>query len=76
MVNAVQYLHNQRPPIVHRDLKPDNILGRRDPESGFIQWKVADFGIARVLRKNSIGEYYASSVCGTPVYMAPEVLKV
>ena len=76
LANAVQYLHSQRPPIIHRDLKPDNILGKRDPKSGFIHWKVADFGIARVLSKNALGEYYASSVCGTPIYMAPEVLKV
>ena len=76
LANAVQYLHSQRPPVIHRDLKPDNILGKRDPKSGFIHWKVADFGIARVLSKNALGEYYASSVCGTPIYMAPEVLKV
>ena len=75
MANALQYLHNQRPPIIHRDLKPDNILGKKDPRNGSIQWKIADFGIARVLRKNCLGEYYASSVCGTPVYMAPEVLR-
>ena len=76
LANAVQYLHTQRPPIIHRDLKPDNILGKRDPKKGFIHWKIADFGIARVLSKNALGEYYASSVCGTPIYMAPEVLKV
>ena len=51
-------------------------MGRRDPKRGLIHWKIADFGIARVLSKNSMGEYYANTFCGTAIYMAPEVLKV
>ena len=76
MADALQYLHGQRPPIIHRDLKPDNILGWTDPEDGKVAWKIADFGLARVLKKNAYAEYYCSSAAGTPIYMAKEALMV
>ncbi|XP_076845133.1 serine/threonine-protein kinase ULK1a isoform X2 [Brachyhypopomus gauderio] len=60
--------------IVHRDLKPQNILlahsaGRRaDPTHICI--KLADFGFARYLQGNTM----AATLCGSPMYMAPEVI--
>ena len=75
MSDALQYLHTQHPPVIHRDLKPDNIISKKDA-SGFIIFKIADFGIARVLGKNVYGEYYARSQIGTEIYMAPEALTV
>ena len=75
MANALQYLHAQHPPVIHRDLKPDNILGVVCA-NGFIQWKIADFGVARVLSENAYGEYYGQTDVGTPIYMAPEALRV
>ena len=70
---ALSYLHNFRPqPILHRDLKPDNILGVGKRGGGFT-WKLADFGLATLLSENSQGDFYTSSVAGTPTYMAPEV---
>ena len=60
----------------YRDLKPDNILGWTNPSDGKIVPKIADFGIARVLTPNTYSEYYASTPCGTPIYMAPETLMV
>lgn len=60
--------------ILHRDLKPQNILlcrgeGRRaSPGSTCI--KIADFGFARHLQTNTM----AATLCGSPMYMAPEVI--
>ncbi|XP_060927321.1 serine/threonine-protein kinase ULK1a isoform X1 [Limanda limanda] len=58
--------------ILHRDLKPQNILlchpeGRR---SSSINIKIADFGFARHLQTNTM----AATLCGSPMYMAPEVI--
>ena len=76
MADALQYLHGKHPPIIHRDLKPDNILGWTDPSTGRITYKIADFGIARVLNQNAYAEYYCGTAIGTPIYMAPEALTV
>lgn len=54
------HLHEQR--IIHRDLKPDNILLQRDTP------RLADFGIARLLRSGSS----STNISGTLLYMAPE----
>uniref|UniRef100_A0A8C3A1L2 non-specific serine/threonine protein kinase n=1 Tax=Cyclopterus lumpus TaxID=8103 RepID=A0A8C3A1L2_CYCLU len=60
--------------ILHRDLKPQNILlchpeGRRSsPINTSI--KIADFGFARHLQTNTM----AATLCGSPMYMAPEVI--
>ncbi|CAL8343217.1 unnamed protein product [Lota lota] len=60
--------------IIHRDLKPQNILlcsppGRRSsPNSTCL--KIADFGFARHLQTNTM----AATLCGSPMYMAPEVI--
>ena len=52
---ALKYLHGRRPqPILHRDLKPDNVLGVSEMENGVkvVRWKLADFGIAKLLTEN------------------------
>uniref|UniRef100_A0A8C7VFU7 non-specific serine/threonine protein kinase n=1 Tax=Oncorhynchus mykiss TaxID=8022 RepID=A0A8C7VFU7_ONCMY len=60
--------------ILHRDLKPQNILlchpeGRKSsPNNTCI--KIADFGFARHLQCNTM----AATLCGSPMYMAPEVI--
>uniref|UniRef100_A0A3P8YYF6 non-specific serine/threonine protein kinase n=1 Tax=Esox lucius TaxID=8010 RepID=A0A3P8YYF6_ESOLU len=60
--------------ILHRDLKPQNILlcnpeGRKSsPNNTCI--KIADFGFARHLHCNTM----AATLCGSPMYMAPEVI--
>jgi serine/threonine protein kinase len=61
--------------IVHRDLKPPNILISRR-ESGPIQVKILDFGIAKCPTSDS-GEALTlqGTVLGTPYYMAPEQVR-
>ncbi|KAK9885310.1 hypothetical protein WA026_010804 [Henosepilachna vigintioctopunctata] len=61
--------------IVHRDLKPQNILLSYDraltnPLPSQITLKIADFGFARTLENGVM----AATLCGSPMYMAPEVI--
>ena len=62
LVLTLEYLHSKG--IAFRDLKPENILINGD---GHI--KLADFGFAKNLNREK-----TYTVCGTPEYMAPEVL--
>jgi len=66
LCEALHFLHDKK--IVHRDLKPENIL-YESPDSDTI--KVADFGLARVVS----GKDVMKTACGTPGYVAPEILK-
>jgi len=65
IVEAVKYLHEHN--IVHRDLKPENLLSAGDGENEIV--KVADFGFAK-----NFGEEIPRTSCGSPGYVAPEVL--
>ncbi|XP_065831216.1 serine/threonine-protein kinase ULK1-like isoform X2 [Oscarella lobularis] len=61
--------------VIHRDLKPQNILlshppEMKNPDPQHITLKLADFGFARFLAEESM----AATMCGSPLYMAPEVL--
>ncbi|KAF1814502.1 serine/threonine protein kinase [Eremomyces bilateralis CBS 781.70] len=66
LINAVSYMHDKG--IAHRDLKPENIL-----LSGGGNLKLADFGLATLFRHRNI-EKRCTTVCGSPPYIAPEVL--
>ncbi|XP_032697231.1 serine/threonine-protein kinase ULK2 isoform X1 [Lontra canadensis] len=69
---AMRILHSKG--IIHRDLKPQNILlsyaNRRKSTVSGIRIKIADFGFARYLQSNMM----AATLCGSPMYMAPEVI--
>ena len=64
IISALCFLHSRPTPIIHRDLKCDNIFIYGT--SGSI--KIGDMGLAK-LRTRS----YATSVIGTPEFMAPEM---
>eukprot|EP01118_Nematostelium_gracile_P018069 TRINITY_DN78_c0_g1_i1.p1 TRINITY_DN78_c0_g1~~TRINITY_DN78_c0_g1_i1.p1 ORF type:complete len:407 (+),score=134.07 TRINITY_DN78_c0_g1_i1:164-1384(+) len=62
---ATAFLHKNG--VVHRDLKPENMLFSNDgPES---ELKVADFGFAKY-----IGDGGLFDPCGSPIYVAPEIV--
>ncbi|KAM9426177.1 serine/threonine-protein kinase ULK1 isoform 2-T2 [Pholidichthys leucotaenia] len=72
ITGAMRVLHSKG--IIHRDLKPQNILLSNPPgqkcRSNTACIKIADFGFARYLHDNKM----AATLCGSPMYMAPEVI--
>lgn len=69
MLEALSYMHERR--VAHRDLNPENILLVSDEDARLII-KVADFGFS----KKCTGINALRTLCGTPGYMAPEVLEL
>ncbi|XP_054059295.1 serine/threonine-protein kinase DCLK2 isoform X1 [Rissa tridactyla] len=65
LASALKYLHGLN--IVHRDIKPENLLVCEYPD-GTKSLKLGDFGLATVVE----GPLY--TVCGTPTYVAPEII--
>ena len=63
---ALNYIHSNN--IMHRDLKPENILLESDDLKN-LNLKLSDFGFATYYGKE--GE---SLQCGSPLYMAPEII--
>mmetsp|Transcript_39479 Transcript_39479/g.65459 ORF Transcript_39479/g.65459 Transcript_39479/m.65459 type:complete len:449 (+) Transcript_39479:119-1465(+) len=70
MLQAVQYLHAQG--VAHRDLKPENILLKDTSDDA--QIKITDFGLSKIFSDDTAGEVVMKTACGTPGYVAPEVL--
>ncbi|KAM9524107.1 calcium/calmodulin-dependent protein kinase type 1-like isoform 2-T3 [Salvelinus alpinus] len=66
ILDAVKYLHDMG--IVHRDLKPENLLYYSMEEDSKIM--ISDFGLSKIEGSGSV----MSTACGTPGYVAPEVL--
>ena len=66
MLSAVQYLHQHN--IAHRDLKPENILLSNDDTNPLI--KISDMGLSKLVDHTT----FLQTFCGTPQYLAPEVL--
>ena len=61
-MEGLRYMHHKH--IAHRDLKPENILVAGD------EIKIADFGLSNI----QAGRAQLLTPCGTPDYVAPEVL--
>ncbi len=67
--NTFKLLSNEN--IIHRDLKPSNILLSLD-QINKTTFKLSDYGISKILNKNN---NITKTINGTPLTMAPEVLK-
>ena len=65
IVDAIRYCHTLG--IIHRDLKPENLLYMTAEEGSVI--KITDFGLARFVQNE-----LATTACGTPNYVAPEII--
>ena len=65
VISAVYFLHHMNPKIVHRDIKPENVL----LDKGTVA-KLTDFGWSNYMQ----GDMKRTTVCGTPVYLAPEII--
>jgi len=66
MIDTLVYLHGKG--IAHRDLKFENILLK---DKNYDKIKISDFGLSRIIKEGS----FMQTICGTPEYIAPEVLK-
>ena len=62
VLSAFAYMHERK--VAYRDLKPENLVLN---DVGYI--KIVDFGLAKEVKNG-----YTSSFCGTPDYLAPEVI--
>ncbi|XP_037496241.1 CBL-interacting serine/threonine-protein kinase 9 isoform X2 [Jatropha curcas] len=68
LINAVDYCHSRG--VYHRDLKPENLL-----LDSYGILKVSDFGLSAIMSQQVQGDGLLHTTCGTPNYVAPEVLK-
>lgn len=68
MCLALKYMHEKN--ILHRDIKPQNVFLTKKGNSELPCAKIADFGIAKVLKD---AQTLAQSLVGTPYYFSPEI---
>lgn len=68
VARGMSWLHNSKPPVIHRDLKPKNLLLDK---VGRV--KICDFGLSELKRNDFLQD--RSGCKGTPLWMAPEVLR-
>ena len=66
VISAVYFLHNMKPKIIHRDIKPENVL----LAEGLVA-KLTDFGWSNYMQEDE----KRTTVCGTPIYLAPEIME-
>lgn len=66
LINAVSYMHSKG--VAHRDIKPENMLLSVDGDL-----KLSDFGLAALFQNNG-KKRLCNSVCGSPPYIAPEIV--
>lgn len=69
ILSGLHYLHKDRR-VCHRDIKPGNMLLTTDGHC-----KLADFGVSKIfMAHESAKDLFMQTTCGTPWYMAPEVI--
>lgn len=66
LCSGLDYLHKRT--IVHRDIKPENLMVCVSSD-GLTSLKITDFGLAQKVTKPIF------TICGTPTYVSPEILK-
>ena len=67
LAHGLQHLRQRN--LIHRDLKPQNLLLSNHHPHG--ELKIGDFGFARYMQQQDLAE----TLCGSPLYMAPEILR-
>lgn len=67
LFQALAYIHSKQ--VAHRDLKPENLLLLSNDDDSRL--KIADFGFAKKVHN----EACLTTQCGTPGYVAPEILE-
>ena len=65
VISATYFLHHMYPPIIHRDIKPENVLLGDNMRA-----KLTDFGWSNYMQ----GDFKRTTVCGTPIYLDPEMI--
>ena len=70
IAEALKYCKDQG--VIHRDIKPENILLTPEEDGGDI--KIADFNLSKKISKEDVNFSVLETMCGTPNYVAPEVL--
>ena len=66
LIGAVSYMHSKG--VAHRDIKPENVLLSAEGDL-----KLADFGLAALFYRNGKARL-CNTVCGSPPYIAPEII--
>lgn len=66
IAQALSDMHSRNPPILHRDIKPQNVL----LDANLVA-KLSDFGLSKIFVENA----NTQTVVGTPLWMAPEVIR-
>ena len=67
LLSSLVYLHEQAG-IAHRDIKPENLMMLSTKND--YEYKLGDFGLASSFKEENL-----SLKCGSPGYVAPEILK-
>jgi len=70
VLQGLAYLHNKG--VTHRDLKLENLLLADTDDLSSV--KIADFGLAKASRSEGMADRSGGAVCGTPSYLAPEII--
>lgn len=69
LLDALECAHGLH--IIHRDIKPENVMLQQHPDGSFTV-RVLDFGLAKVVQDVT----HTHTLSGTPIYMAPEQIKM